>query len=532
MRMFLPLLCVCALCVLQVRGFLEGTCPRKDPPPGVLVLSRGNKLTLTCCGQAKVNGVKVDMTRDSSSTNRATPDSVGGQETVTESEDKALEGTGPFRYTDAEHEARPMPSYQPTMSSLKMDDDDDYELEEGNRVTRGLRTRPQWKRNGRMLEEGSRGWGGVLFERHGTALSLTSVREADSGMYSCHRRGKMLFSLKVIVADPPERPVLSCYKKSPSSKIRCEWPLQKPATVRPHCYLFLNKGHSRTFSRSECSYSRQLSRCWCALDHNEDEDRLRHTAYLCVTSTAGNSTSALLDFTPLSILKPDPPSAVAVHQEEGQERRLRVTWSFPYSWKIQDRYFQLLYELSYRPNSSLGPQGTQKQVIKDRSYIITDALPGVEYLIQLRTKDEYDGLWSDWSTPVNGSSWTGSSVLLSDDLSATMYPFDVEEGSADPDTAFDVVLGLYIYRHKERLMPKLQSLNVISQCSDSRPPAAAAPTPQEGQALVTFAPLRYKEPLPNEVEEEEEENKEEEKAEGKTEAMHFNNTSYFLVQKE
>lgn len=42
-----------------------------------------------------------------------------------------------------------------------------------------------------------------------------------------------------------------------------------------------------------------------------------------------------------------------------------------------------------------------------RSHTITDAMPGVQYLIQLRAKEEYDGQWSDWSTPVNARSWTG-----------------------------------------------------------------------------------------------------------------------------
>lgn len=46
--------------------------------------------------------------------------------------------------------------------------------------------------------------------------------------------------------------------------------------------------------------------------------------------------------------------------------------------------------------------------LKDQySDTITDMLPGVEYLIQLRTRDEYDGEWSDWSAPVCAHSWTG-----------------------------------------------------------------------------------------------------------------------------
>ena len=44
---------------------------------------------------------------------------------------------------------------------------------------------------------------------------------------------------------------------------------------------------------------------------------------------------------------------------------------------------------------------------RSRSYTITDALPGTEYLIQLRTKEEYDGHWSEWTQPVYVRSWTG-----------------------------------------------------------------------------------------------------------------------------
>lgn len=82
-------------------------------------------------------------------------------------------------------------------------------------------------------------------------------------------------------------------------------------------------------------------------------------------------------------------------------------------------------------------------------------------------------------------------------------------------------------------MSKLQSLSIVTQCGDSLRPPASAPTLPEGHALVTFAPPRYKEPPPREVEEGEEENEEaQQQLTERIEAMHFNNTSYFILCRE
>ncbi|XP_044216413.1 interleukin-6 receptor subunit alpha isoform X1 [Thunnus albacares] len=599
MRIFLPLLCI--LCATPVHNFLDGTCLRKEPPPGVLVLSSGTKLDLTCSGLVKVNGVKVSITRKSSNINRRSSDAtpvtanIITNTTVSVKSDASVNTgyhthpaeavvntvTGENRrvgYTDTGYTAYPTSQpVQPTSVSRvltgeshreaeDMDDEGDYEEEEeegeeGSRVTRGIKSRPQWKWNGRTVGKGDRDWGEVTFERTGATLSMASVRPKDSGNYTCHHRGRDRFSLKVAVADPPETPSLSCYKKSPSSKIRCDWTPQMPVTKRLNCHLLLRKGPSETFLPLQCSYS---SRCWCALDHNEDELRTLHMAYLCVTNIAGNATSTVLTFTPLDILKPDPPSRVSVRQEEGEEKRMTVTWSLPTSWKRQDTYYELIYELKYQPYTSSFSH-EQIQMIKGEhsyttSYTITDAMPGVKYLIQLRTKDEYDGQWSGWSTPVYASSWTAP-VELSNDLTTTMQlPEEAEEGSGTNDiptsdesvrsgeddpvkmhhvlwisgsfVLLSVILAVYVFRHKERFMSKLHRLNIITQCGDSSQPQPSTPTSPEGQALMTFAPPHYREPRVSEGKEGEEENEEEHRVNGRIEAMHFNNSSYFLVQRE
>lgn len=51
-------------------------------------------------------------------------------------------------------------------------------------------------------------------------------------------------------------------------------------------------------------------------------------------------------------MKPEPPSDVAVRQEEGREKWMTATWGLPNSWKSQDRYYELIYEIKYRPLKS------------------------------------------------------------------------------------------------------------------------------------------------------------------------------------
>ncbi|TNN75742.1 Interleukin-6 receptor subunit alpha [Liparis tanakae] len=505
MRIVLPLLCV--LCAARVRGAFDGTCPRKEPPPGVLVVSQGSKLVLTCSGRVEVDGVKVSIHRNSANIRRgnssnATPTTENitsktgvwmkikkhpvneGKQTnsTLAGESRSLGLTG-YTASTSTHTARPT-SVDRQLKGEEMDGTGDYEeeeeeedAEEGSRVTRGTKSRLQWKWTSRTVRKGVRDRGETTFERRGAALSLSPVRLEDSGRYTCYHRGRERSSFLIHVADPPETPSLSCYK-SPTE----------------------------AFLPSKCSYSHRSSRCWCALDHNEDEQRTLHMAYLCVTSIAGNATSALLHFLPLSILKPDPPSDVTVQQEEGQEMRMTVTWSLPNSWKSQESFYVLNYEIKYRPLKSSLYHG-QIQAVKERSYTITDAMPGVEYSIQLRTKEEYDGQWSDWSTPVHASSW----------LRSTIYT-DNEGGSG---TDVDVFDAAYVFRHKERFM------RVLIKCKDSPRPPPSSPTPPEGQALVAFAPPHCKKEPQSDMEKGEEEQRLKERVE----AMNFNNTSYFFLHR-
>lgn len=563
MRLLLPLLC--ALCVTPARTIFEGTCPKKETQPHVLVVPLGSNVVLTCNGNVKVNGVKVSRTpqrRRGSSV--AAPTAVSVTPNAEEQSNTSYTA-GPTAVATVTSDAGYPTTGPQTAETTTEDDGADYEG--GGRVTRAVKQSPcRWYWNGRPVDAGRRDWGQIGFLRGGATLSLAAVRDRASGNYSCHYRGVVGLFLKVVVADPPERPSLSCYKRSPSSRIRCEWTLQKPVKLRPSCLLFVSKTEKQIYLPSDCSYSPEKNRCWCQLNNGEEELRTLHMAYLCVTTIAGNATSEVLPFIPMSIVQPNPPSNVVVRAEEGHEKRLRVTWKLPNAWRSQDRYYKLIYQVKYHPRGSSPSQEQIKQV-DEQLYSIGDAMPDVEYMIQVRAKDEYDGRWSSWSPAVNASSWTGRShgktateepsVFLPDDLDELISTHSEGSGSEE-DTSnvlesvhssveaplyilwicasfavLSVVLAVYIFRHRRRFVPKLQKLSTITMCGDSSQSPPTGTTVPEVRALVTFAPPQYKErALSTEGEEEEEQNEEDRGATERTEAMHFNNTSYFLIPRE
>uniref|UniRef100_A0A8C1NHG5 Interleukin 6 receptor n=1 Tax=Cyprinus carpio TaxID=7962 RepID=A0A8C1NHG5_CYPCA len=240
--------------------------------------------------------------------------------------------------------------------------------------------------------------GGILRRPH--------LSWADAGNYSCYRGERLISTFRISVGVPPERPTVYCYKKFHTSKVRCDWTSKNPVTPRPLCYLLLSR-ESESFgnvTRVPCSFSR--SRCWCAF-HVEEGDKALHVAKLCVSNTAGNATSPYLNFNLHDIIKPDPPTQVVVRTVEGQEHMLKVSWSYPSSWKHD--FYTLHFQLRYRPQ--LAEQVKWDVLIDDRmSWTIYDALPHAQYEVQLQAKDEFDGIWSDWTDTVYAVSWTGNKI--------------------------------------------------------------------------------------------------------------------------
>lgn len=117
---------------------------------------------------------------------------------------------------------------------------------------------------------------------------------------------------------------------------------------------------------------------------------------------------------------------------------------------MQDNFYKLIYEVKYNPvKPSIGNEqvSAETPVVKllsvyfffsmfitlawnrKRSFVseifvlyvciqvlpvngqrqatITDIMPGVDYLIQVRAKEEFDGQWSEWSPSTYAKSWTG-----------------------------------------------------------------------------------------------------------------------------
>ncbi|XP_053092928.1 interleukin-6 receptor subunit alpha isoform X2 [Pangasianodon hypophthalmus] len=368
-------------------------------------------------------------------------------------------------------------------TSTEYEEEEDYEEKvEGLRVTRSIKRQARWTWNGQLMR-------GAM--ENGGALRLPALRLTDSGNYSCYRRGKLVSSVKISVGIPPENPTLSCYKKSHISKIQCEWISRQPIIPQPQCYLLLRKGLEK-ISSVNCSYSAACSCCWCVLPSMEN-DRNVYTAKLCVTNTAGNATSYPYKYIPQNIIKPDPPDGVKVKPVEGEPHMLNVSWSLPATW-MWELYYTLYFQLRYRP---LRAKEYQQVNTESRDWLILDALPHTDHEIQIRAKDEYEGQWSDWTSPVYAHTWTAPETTVATDINTSLGPGRIfPEGSGRSEDEVEIrpaddsdgvmwvyvlwvvgvcllitiiVLSVCSLRHRMPFLPKKSKESVSSACSCSSP---------------------------------------------------------------
>lgn len=583
-RMFL--LAVFAAVKVQSAREEAELCPRQDPPSGVLVLNLGSNVVLGCRGDVTVDDVPLTSARvmnkkytkkqreditaswtsqrhenlstqltsmkgdaptatyqniDSglySKTKVGTTVTVKPSITTRKEQSTSLRVLRAVSQTPGEKETFGITQW----SDFDEDDYEDYDYEEErSRVTRGIKKRTRWTLNGRQVRAGVER-GGILRRPH--------LSRGDAGNYSCYRGDRLISTFRISVGAPPESPSVFCNMKSHTSKIRCDWMSKQPVIPRPLCYLLLNRRFLENTIYVNCSFFR--SRCWCAFFVKEHDLRDLHRAQLCVSNIAGSAMSPVLNFHPQNTIRPDPPSRVLVSAVEGLKHMLKVSWSYPSSWK-RNIFYVLQFHLRYRPQLS---EQYQSVMIHDKmerllSWMIYDALPDTVYEVQLKAKDEFDGTWSDWTEPVFAVTWSAPETTTATE-NITFEPYKVfYEGSGgsgeEPGVGVVVVAGhadieyatgwlyvscafglcffvitvltIYLLRNRTHLMTRIgkQTLPFTFLLHSSRPlpaPAASEQLPEEGKSLMSPPKHNQQHILPVQQE--------------KQEAIHLHNIDYFL----
>uniref|UniRef100_A0A8C6EVR1 Interleukin 6 receptor n=1 Tax=Marmota marmota marmota TaxID=9994 RepID=A0A8C6EVR1_MARMA len=238
-----------------------------------------------------------------------------------------------------------------------------------------------------------RSWASV-----GRRLLLRSVRFDDSGNYSCSLDGHPAGTVQLLVDVPPEKPRLSCLRRSLLSSVVCEWSPRNPPSPTTRAVLLV----STTLDfRVPCQYSQDSQKFSCQLEIPEG-DKSFHIVSLCAASSAGSRSSDPEAFEGYGILRPDPPTNIMVTAVAENPRWLNVTWEDPLSWNSD--FYRLQFELRYRAEHS---KAFTTWMNSQYHCIIHDAWRGSRHMVQLRAQEEFGlGSWSEWSPEVTGVPWT------------------------------------------------------------------------------------------------------------------------------
>ncbi|XP_031949406.1 interleukin-6 receptor subunit alpha isoform X2 [Corvus moneduloides] len=272
-------------------------------------------------------------------------------------------------------------------------------------------------------EQGSAGgWARRLAE--GSMLLLRRLRYEDSGRYSCSVGSHLLRSLRLLVAappclaEPPETPQVSCYRRSHDKDILCEWPQQERPSPGTRAMLWVKRRFvAENGTEQRCRYFSKARKFSCRVKVPPGTDDTKHLVVsTCVSNSAGGSAGKDKIITLSGVpVKPDPPINVTVEALEKAPQRLRVNWSYPSSW--DPRFYWLRFQVRYRPEPA--PAFMEVDQVTTTWLDIHDAWHGTRHVVQVRAKDEFGhGAWSEWSQEAVGTPWTDPR-----DLTSEMEPF-------------------------------------------------------------------------------------------------------------
>ncbi|XP_064588434.1 interleukin-6 receptor subunit alpha isoform X1 [Zonotrichia leucophrys gambelii] len=271
----------------------------------------------------------------------------------------------------------------------------------------------------------------------GNTLLLRQLRYEDSGHYSCSVGSHLLRSLRLLVAEPPETPQVSCYRRSHDKDVLCEWPQQKKPSPGTRAMLWVRRRFvAENATEQRCRYFSKARKFLCRLKVPPGTDDTKSLVVsTCVSNSAGGSAGKDKIITLSSVLRPDPPVNVTVQALERAPQRLQVNWSYPPSW--DPRFYWLRFQVRYRPEPAptfmevrpcllghplalarLSPAPCpllQVDQVMTTWLDIRDAWRGTRHVVQVRAKDEFGhGTWSEWSQEAVGTPWTDPWELTSE----------------------------------------------------------------------------------------------------------------------
>ncbi|TTD18129.1 RIIa domain-containing protein 1 [Bagarius yarrelli] len=340
----LTVLTLVVLCTVKVQCVQESpTCPRKESVPGVLTLNLGSEVILGCRGDVTVDGISLVM----------------GAKHKERLENRG-DGTNQWRPQKARESFLNISKHlDPVNNTTTGNYNSNTATETNDRVGKFV-TSDNSVMNIEKEQMGSRGISQAVNQSTKSTSGVGRVTEEGGAFSVIMEMGTSTESNTGTEYEDDEeyKEKMEGLRVTRSSKRQAQWTrngqlmrdgVERGGVFRLSALRLIDSGNYSCYRRGKLVSSVKIS------------------------VGTGNVTSSPYNYIPQNIIKPDPPTRVTVNPVIFEPHTLK-------------------YQQVEREDTEL-------------LWFISDALPHVDYEVQIRTKDEYDGQWSDWTSPVYARTW-------------------------------------------------------------------------------------------------------------------------------